>query len=87
MNDNPYDAYRQERIERLLHELRHEIERGVINREIPEHMAFRFMVPVSVRGPSYVVACKFELRSVERKMMDFNEEDSGRLRVIEGGKK
>jgi hypothetical protein len=86
MNDNPYDAYRQERIERLLAELRHEIERGCINREIPEHMAYRFIVPISALGPDFIVAMTMSLRPVARNQMDGDDADNGRLRVIKGGK-
>jgi len=85
MSDGGYDAYRQDRIERLLGDLRHEIERGVINHEISEHLSFKFMVPMSKEGPAYVVKCQFELRPIERKLMDLDF-DAGRLRVIDGGK-
>lgn len=61
--------FRQERIERLLHELRHEIERGMMEREIGEEMGFRFYVPVSSKIPDGVVFCEFRTRPVHRHAM------------------
>ena len=43
--------FRQERIEKLLHELRYEVERGMMKRDIPEEMGFRFYVPISNNIP------------------------------------
>ena len=44
--------FRREQIEKLLHELRYEVERGMMEREIEEEMGFRFYVQVSdkIRG-------------------------------------
>jgi hypothetical protein len=47
--------FRQERIEKLLHELRYEVERGMMERDIDETMGFRFYVPISNAIPSGVV--------------------------------
>ncbi len=60
---------RKERIERLLNELRYEIERGMLEREIDETMGFRFYVPISNVIPSGVVFCEFRTRPVPRVLM------------------
>jgi hypothetical protein len=57
---------RQERIERPLSELRYEIERGMIEREIGEEMTFQFIVPLSSKIPDGVVWCRFQTRPVHR---------------------
>jgi hypothetical protein len=54
--------YRQERIERLLHELKYEVTRGMLESEIDEHLGFRFIVPVSRKIPNGVVMCEFRTR-------------------------
>lgn len=56
--------YRIERIERLLEELKYEITRGMMEREIEEEMGFEFMVPVSKHFPNGAVLCKFITRPV-----------------------
>lgn len=58
--------YRRERIERLLNELRYEVERGMMEREIDEEMGFRFCVPISNKIPDGVVFCEFRTRPVPR---------------------
>jgi hypothetical protein len=58
MNSN----YRLERIERLLQELRYEVERGIMECEIEEEMGFRFIVPISRRIEKGVVFCEFRTR-------------------------
>ena len=74
-------TYRQERIERLLNELRYEIEIGMIQREISEILTFKFFVPISQSIPNGVVLCKFETRPVNRYSanMDLNEP---RLKIV-----
>ena len=57
---------RQERIEKLLTELRYEIERGMMEREIGEEMTFQFVVPISSKIPDGVVWCRFQTRPVHR---------------------
>lgn len=57
---------RLERIEKLLNELRYEIERGMIEREIGEEMTFQFVVPLSSKIPDGVVWCRFQTRPVHR---------------------
>lgn len=54
--------YRMERIDRLLHELRYEIERGMMEGEIDETLAFQFCVPTSKVIPKGVVHCEFRTR-------------------------
>ena len=58
--------YRMERIERLLNELRYEVERGMMEREIDEEIGFRFYVPVSNKIRDGVVFCEFRTRPVPR---------------------
>lgn len=59
-------SIRQERVERLLNELRYEIERGMIEREIGEELTFQFVVPLSSKIPDGVVWCQFKTRPVHR---------------------
>lgn len=73
--------FRQERIEKLLEELRYEIERGMIDREIEEEMSFRFYVPISSKIPDGVVFCEFRTRPVPRHMMHPHDLQP-RLRVV-----
>jgi hypothetical protein len=75
--------YRQERIERLLHELRYEIERGMMQGEIEEEMGFRFFVPVSKHFKHGVVQCEFRTRpSPYIPMMD---PEGPRLKLVKSG--
>ena len=76
--------YRMERIERLLHELEHEIVRGMMEGGIDEHLGFRFYVPISKRVREGVVLCEFHTIPVDRFSVHIDENQS-RLRVIEGG--
>lgn len=58
--------YRMERIERLLTELRYEVERGMLEAEIDERIQYTFIVPISKTYPTHgVVHCRFETRPVE----------------------
>ena len=75
--------FRRERIEKLLHELRYEVERGMLERDIDETLTFRFYVPISNAIPDGVVFCEFRTRPVHRYMM--NPADmQPRLRVVGG---
>ncbi len=56
------DKYRWERIERLLHELKYEITRGMMEGEIDETLSYSFCVPTSKVTRDGVVICKFETR-------------------------
>ncbi len=56
------DSYRMERIDRLLQELRYEIVRGMMEREIDETLGFTFIVPMSRSIPYGVVRCEFRTR-------------------------
>lgn len=60
---------RKERIVRLLEELRYEVERGMMERDIEEEMGFRFYVPISNKIPDGVVFCEFRTRPVPRQSM------------------
>ena len=56
--------YRLERIERLLHELQYEVERGMLDHEIDETIAYEFIVPLSRAIPNGIVHCKFSTRPI-----------------------
>ena len=71
--------YRQGRIERLLHELRYEIERGMMEGEIDEHLGFRFIVPSSKAIPGGMVMCEFRTKPSLR---PFWAPDAPRLRIV-----
>jgi len=78
--------FRRERIEKLLHELRYEVERGMMEKEIDETMGFRFYVPISSAIPDGVVFCEFRTRPIPRYMM--NPADiQPRLRIVGGKEK
>lgn len=62
--------FRRERIEKLLHELRYEVERGMMERDLDEEMGFRFYVPISNKIPNGVVFCEFRTRPIPRHAMD-----------------
>lgn len=53
---------RKERIEKILHELRYEIEVSMMQGEIDETLWFEFVVPVSKVIPNGVVVCSFRTR-------------------------
>jgi hypothetical protein len=61
---------RKERIMKLLEELRYEIERGMMEREIDEEMGYRFYVPISQKIKDGVVFCEFRTRPIPRYEMD-----------------
>ncbi len=73
--------FRQERIEKLLHELRYEVERGMMERDIGEEMGFRFYVPISSKISDGVVFCEFRTRPVPRHMMH-SDDLQPRLRLV-----
>ena len=50
---------RKERIERLLAELKYELTRGMMEREIDENLGMSFVVPTSKTGAGRVVQCDF----------------------------
>jgi len=60
---------RKERIERLLQELKYEITRGMMEREVDEHLGFKFIVPRSNKIPDGVVVCEFRTRPMPRHAM------------------
>ena len=72
---------RRERIERLLHDLHYEIERGMLEGEIEETIRFSFYVPLSHVIPDGVVFCEFRTRPVMRLAVDPNDTQP-RLRVV-----
>lgn len=72
---------RRERIERLLNDLRYEVERGVLEREIDEEMGFRFYVPISNKIRDGVVFCEFRTRPIPRQLMS-PDDLQPRLRLV-----
>lgn len=75
--------FRQERIEKLLHELRYEIERGMLERDIGEELGFRFYVPISSKIPDGLVFCEFRTRPIPRHMMH-PDDLQPRLKLVKG---
>jgi hypothetical protein len=73
--------FRRERIEKLLHELRYEIERGMMNREIDETLEYHFYVPISNSIPEGVVHCAFMTRPVHRSDMRYDPQEP-RLKLV-----
>lgn len=56
------NEFRMERIEKLLNELRYEIERGMMQNEIDETLTFRFVIPISRTFPKGIVFCEFHTK-------------------------
>lgn len=59
---------RKERIERMLKELRYEIERGIMENEIEEELHYNFAIPISRKITDGVVF--FELRMLPMKRIN-----------------
>lgn len=76
------DNYRMERIERLFHELRYEITRGMMEREIDESLWYRFVVPMSSTLPAGIVLCEFRARPVPQYALCIDDAHEPRLRVV-----
>lgn len=78
---------RRERIEKLLYELRYEIERGMIEHEIEEHLTFQFIVPISSAIKDGVVFCEFRTEPMPRfYIVGRDQTIEPRLKVIKGDK-
>lgn len=74
---------RMERINRLFHELRYEIERGFMEGEIDEMIGYQFVVPVSRQITDGVVYCRFETRPVHRgSVMGLDLNPEPRLKLV-----
>lgn len=84
-SSTPKPNYRMERIERLLHELRYEVERGMMNNEIDEHLGYRFCVPISRNIPDGMVWCEFRTRPLPHYAMH-PDYDTPRLKIVKRGK-
>ena len=75
--------YRMERITRLLHELRYEVERGLMEREIDETLKFEFIYPNSQSIPGGRVHGVFSLRPKHAYELRIGQEiDEPRLKVV-----
>ena len=81
MSQNDPTSFRRERIEKLLNELRYEVERGMLERDIDETLGFQFYVPISNVIPDGVVVCQFKTRPIPRYMMD-QMEMQPRLKLV-----
>lgn len=56
--------FRKERIEKLLYELRYEIERGIMEHDIDDNLGFQFIVPISNSKPNGIVFGEFRTRAM-----------------------
>lgn len=65
--------YRMERIERLLHELKYECTRGMVDNEVDESIHFRFCVPISRVIPNGVIQCEFRTHPIPKHYMNYND--------------
>ena len=79
----PDASYRMARIERLLTELRFEIERGMMDGEIDETVGYQFYVPISKSIPDGVVHCEFLTRPIPRHFMR-HDAIKPRLQLVKG---
>jgi hypothetical protein len=77
---------RLERIEKLLYELKYEITRGMMDREIEEEMGFEFLIPVSKHFPRGVVFCQFHTRPMADLPHRYADPNTPKLRVVKGNK-
>ena len=57
---------RKERIEKMLRELRYEVEVGMLQGDIDESIGFEFFVPTSKAIKNGVVHCSFRTRPMHR---------------------
>jgi len=74
---------RMERINRLIHELRYELERGFMEGEIEESITWHHIIPVSREVTNGVVVCRLETRPVHRDSAFGQQlETEPRLRVV-----
>lgn len=75
--------FRMERIQKLLHELRYEVERGMMENEVDETIHYQFFVPISRTFSDGVVQCRFETRPIQRQHLPWNGgEFEPRLKVV-----
>lgn len=81
MTDKP-ENYRMERIERLFNELRYELERGFMDREIDETISYRFMYPISQSIPGGIIFCKFETKPMTSGIAAILGEDKPKLELV-----
>ena len=76
--------FRMERINKLLQELRHEVERGFMEAEIEERIGFQFIVPVSRELTNGIVMCRFETRPMHKdSVMGHQLSPEPRLKLVE----
>ena len=75
---------RLERIERLLDELKYEVELGMIKREIDETIDFQFFVPISSTLRGGVVRCEFRTRPASSYEAAVSGDLKPKLRLVDG---
>lgn len=74
---------RKERIEKMLHELRYEVEIGMLQGDIDESLVFEFLVPTSKAIPNGVVHCSFRARPMLRqRAIHYMGIDEPRLKLV-----
>ena len=73
---------RKERIERMLHELRYEVEIGMLQGDIDECIGFEFFVSTSKEIPNGVVHCSFRTRPMHRQHAMGYGYNEPRLKII-----
>ena len=71
-----------ERIEKLLAELRYEVEIGMLQGEIDETIGFEWIVPVSKAVPNGVVFCSFRTRPMHQQIAYGIGMEQPRLKII-----
>lgn len=75
--------FRAERIEKLLNELRYEMTRGIMERDIDESVSYRFIIPSSHSIPDGVVVFNLETRPILMSQLPFMSHDpEPKLRLV-----
>ena len=82
MSEDTAKNYTEERVERLLEELRYEVEKGMVTGQIDETLTFEFFVPVSRSIHDGMVHCRFETRPITHIQAMCRGHDQPRLRVV-----
>ena len=72
---------RFERIQKLLDELKYEVTRGMMDKEVDESLGFQFYVPISTAIPDGVVFCEFRTRPIHRHHMQMDAMEP-RLKLV-----
>lgn len=73
---------RKERIEKMLQELRYEIEVGMMQGDIDESLGFEFIVPTSKAIKGGVVVCSFRSRPTPAQHVYGFDNREPRLKIV-----